>query len=166
MVNRIEILREYIDSTLLNMTDTFDRRCAYLHLYGVSQACALIALKREENVELATMAGMLHDFHTYKVGNHDNHAVLGAILAREVLDELKIATPAETEMICSAIHNHSSKGGKFSAFDEILIDADVMQHVLYNFSTPIMEHEKERFARIAKEFTLKTEYATQGGTKA
>jgi len=154
MVNRVEVLREYIDEALLGMADTFNRRCAYLHLYGVAQACALIALKRGENVELATMSGMLHDFHTYKTGDHTNHAVLGAILAREVLDELRLTTLEETNIICSAIHNHSSKNGQFSALDEILIDADVMQHVLYNYSAPIMEYEKERFAKLAKEFSL------------
>ena len=36
-----------------------------MHLYGVSQACVLIALKRNENAELAAAAGMLHDIHTY-----------------------------------------------------------------------------------------------------
>ena len=156
MENRVEILRKYIDDILLHMDDTENRRCAYLHLYGVSQACALIALKRGEDVELATMAGMLHDLHTYKVGNHDNHAVLGALLAKEVLGDLQITSHEETEMICSAIHNHSSKSGKFSAFDEVLLDADVMQHVLYNCSMPIMEHEKARFEKIIKEFQFTT----------
>jgi len=41
------------------MTDTEDRRCAYLHLYSVSILAAMIAMKRGENAELATMAGML-----------------------------------------------------------------------------------------------------------
>jgi uncharacterized protein len=152
--NRVEILRKYIDEILLNMDDTENRRCAYLHLYGVSQACALIALKRGVNVELATMAGMLHDLHTYKTGNHNNHAVLGALLAREILDELHITSSDETDMICSAIHNHSSKNRKFSNFDEVLIDADVIQHVLYNYAAPIMEHEKNRFASLVAEFSL------------
>ena len=155
MENRIEILREFIDGILLNMTDAEERRCAYLHLYGVSQACALIALRRGENVELATMAGMLHDLHTYKVGNHDNHAVLGAILAREILSELQLTNPIETDMICSAIHNHSSKGSTHAAFDEVLIDADVLQHCIYNITLPIMEHEKARFEKLKKEFGLK-----------
>jgi HD superfamily phosphohydrolase YqeK len=59
-MNRIEILRQYIDNILLNMSDVEERRCAYVHLYGVAQFCALIVLKRGENTELATMAGMLH----------------------------------------------------------------------------------------------------------
>jgi len=154
MKNRTEILRKYIDEVVLNMTDHEERRCAYLHLYGVSQACALIALRRSENAELATMAGMLHDFYTYKYMDSTNHAQKGAILAREVLNNLQLTSPEETDLICSAIHNHSSKGGTFSAFDEVLIDADVMQHCLYNFTEPIPEHERERFAKLAEEFGL------------
>ncbi|MCL2415452.1 MAG: HD domain-containing protein [Defluviitaleaceae bacterium] len=154
MENRLEILRKFIDEILLNMTDAQERRCAYLHLYGVSQACVLIALRRGEDVELAAMAGMLHDLYTYKHGSHIDHAVKGAILAKNVLDELQITTEAETNKICSAIHNHSSKGGSFSAFDEVLIDADVMQHVLYNFSVPVMEHEKARFQKLSEEFMI------------
>ena len=155
MENRIEILRSFIDNTLLNMTDGFGRRCAYLHLYGVSQACALIALRRDENVELATMAGMLHDFYTYKFMDSKNHAEKGAILAKEVLNELKITDNNETDLICSAIHNHSSKSGVFSSFDEVLIDADVLQHCIYNITMPVMEHEKIRFEKLVAEFSLK-----------
>ncbi len=154
MENRIEILRGYIDRTLLNMTDAFERRCAYLHLYGVSQACALIALRRGQNAELATIAGMLHDFYTYKFMDDKNHAEKGALLAREVLNELKLTNDNETDLICSAIYNHSSKGSYHSAFDEVLVDADVLQHCLYNVTKPIMEHENLRFERLIDEFSL------------
>ena len=40
------------------MADVEERRCTYLHLYGVAQFCSLIALKRGENAELAVMAGI------------------------------------------------------------------------------------------------------------
>ena len=39
--SRIERVRELVDEILLNMSDPTERRCAYLHLYGVAQACAL-----------------------------------------------------------------------------------------------------------------------------
>ena len=100
------------------------------------------------------MAGMLHDLYTFKYDDHNNHAEKGAILAREILTELQLTTPEETDMICTAIHNHSSKNGKFSPFDEVLIDADVMQHALYNFSLPIKENEKSRLEALVKEFSL------------
>jgi len=51
-VDRIEKVRIIVDEILLNMIDVEERRCAYLHLYGVAQACAMLALKRKENIEL------------------------------------------------------------------------------------------------------------------
>jgi len=97
---------------------------------------------------------MLHDFYAYKNMDAEGHAEKGAVLAREVLGELRLTSAEETDLICSAIHNHSSKGVVHSAFDEVLVDADVMQHCLYNFAFPVMEHEKERFAKLAREFAL------------
>lgn len=45
MDNRIYRLRAYIDEILLNMNATQEIRCGYLHIYGVSQECAMISLK-------------------------------------------------------------------------------------------------------------------------
>jgi len=154
MENRIERLRKYIDDILLNMKDTQERRWGYLHLYGVSQAWAMIALKRNQDVELATMPGMLHDLHSYKVMNTENHAEHGAVLARQILEELSLTTDNETDLICSAIRNHSSKATIHSAFDEVLKDADVLQHCLYNTVFPVMEHEKYRFQNLLTELGI------------
>ena len=41
-----------------------------------------------------------------------------------------------------------------SAFDEILKDADVLQHCLYNPLFPMMEHEKCRFQNLLSEFGI------------
>jgi uncharacterized protein len=48
VANRIEALREYIDKIFVKTNDTDERRCVYLHLYGVSQCCAMIALKKKQ----------------------------------------------------------------------------------------------------------------------
>ena len=114
MGNRIEKVRAYVDDVLLHMTDTVERRCAYVHLYGVAQACAMIALKRKENVELAIVAGMLHDIFSYKTMNHQDHA----------------------------------------HFTEILIDADVLQHYLYNPFFTVTEVDKKRLENLKREFGL------------
>ena len=37
----------------------------------------------------------------------------------------------------------------------VRIDADVMQHYLYNPTAPMMEHEKARFTQLANEFGLR-----------
>ena len=159
-MNRIEKLREFVDELLLNKKDVEDRRCGYIHLYGVAFACALIAKKRGANIELAVMAGMLHDLYAYKmkeimqVEEIEDHARDGAIYAREVLNKLNLTTADETNVICTAIHNHSNKGGKFSELDEILIDADVIQHCFYNPLFPIAPREEERLKNLLTEFGM------------
>lgn len=153
-MNRIEKVREYVDSVLLQMSDTTERRCGYIHLYGVSQACTLIALKRNENAELATIAGMLHDIYTYSTMDSKDHAHKGAAMAREILTSLQSFADNEIDMICNAIYNHSSKGSKQSSFDEVLIDADVLQHCLYNPLFDVAEHEKQRYENLGLEFGL------------
>lgn len=154
MGKRIEKVRAYVDDVLLHMTDTVERRCAYVHLYGVAQACAMIAQKRKENVELAIVAGMLHDIFSYKTMDHRDHAHKGAVMAKEILDELDIFNDIETNMICDAIYNHSDKAETHTPFAEILIDADVLQHCLYNPFFAVTEFEKKRFENLKREFYL------------
>ena len=153
-MDRIEKVREYVDSVLLHIPDSFERRCGYLHLYGVSQACTLIALKRSENAELATIAGMLHDIYCYSTMDTKEHAHKGADMARGILTSLQCFESDEIDAICSAIYNHSSKDGKFSAFDEVLIDADVLQHRLYNPLFDIVGARKQRYEKLKIEFGL------------
>jgi len=153
-INRIEELRIFIDKTVSNVKNDELRRHGYVHLYGVSQFCAMIALKRNQDVELATMAGMLHDLYTYKMMDSKGHAKKGSLLAKEILDSLKLTTSVETEIICSAILKHSDKKSRHSDFTEVLVDADVLQHYLYNVSLPIIEKDSERLASLMDEFGL------------
>lgn len=153
-MNRIEILRKYLDEIILNMADVEERRCAYVHLYGVAQFCTLIALKRGENAELATMAGMLHDIYSYAKMDTKDHAHKSAALAREILTLLQITNDDETKMICDAIYNHSEKEAVHSDFSEVLKDADVFQHCLYNPMFEIKAHEKNRYEKLKAEFGI------------
>ncbi|OGO23088.1 MAG: metal-dependent phosphohydrolase [Chloroflexi bacterium RBG_16_51_9] len=153
-MNRIEILRKYIDEVLLNMTDVKERRAAYVHLYGVAQLCALIALKRGENVELATMSGMLHDIYSYAKMDPKDHAHKGAILARKILASLRITNDDETKMICDAIYTHSEKEVMHSGFSEVLIDADVFQFQLYNPMVEMIAEAGERCKKLKLEFGI------------
>ena len=155
MDSRIEILRAYIDETISKIKDPVKLKAAYTHLYGVSQSCALIALKRNQNVELATMAGLLHDFYTYKMNDSENHAQKGAVLAKETLDLLKITSKEETDLICNAIFNHTDKKSKHSDFTEILVDADTLQPYLYNINLPqTNEHRIKRLEKLKEEFCI------------
>ena len=153
-MDRIEKVREIVDEIILKMSKDEARRHAYLHLYGVSQACALLALKRKENVELAVIAGMLHDIYTYANWDSKDHAHKGSEQARGILDSLHIFSEDEKDLICNAIYNHSSKSVIHGWLDEILKDADVMQHVLYNPLWSIKQQEQEHFSSLKTEFYL------------
>lgn len=153
-MNRVEVLRQCIDNKLLDISDIKERRCAYIHLYGVSQFCALIALKRGENVELATMAGMLHDIYSFIKRDTKNHAHKGATMAKEILSSLQIIGEEEIKIICDAIYTHSEKELEHSKFNEVLIDADVLHHCLYNAMMKIDPHEKIRYEKLKIEFEI------------
>lgn len=60
-MNRTEQVRQTVDEILRGQPDDLERRCGFVNLYGIAQACALLALKRGLDVELGTIAGMLHD---------------------------------------------------------------------------------------------------------
>lgn len=150
--DRIEKVRAYVDDVLLHIDNRAERRCAYLHLYGVAQACALIAKKRQGNVELAIIAGMLHDIYSYKTMDHQDHAHKGAVMAKEILNELGIFDDKEIDMICDAIYAHSDKAVTHTSFTEVLIDADVLQHYLYNPFFDVSESSKMRLESLKTEF--------------
>ena len=151
---RIEKVRAYVDQVLLQMDDPVERRCAYIHLYGVAQACAMIAQKRKANVELAIIAGMLHDIFSYKTMDHRNHAEKGAAMAKEILNELESFHDSEVQIICDAIWHHSNKTGIHTSFAEILKDADVLQHYLYDPFFDVADPAKGRLGNLQKEFGL------------
>lgn len=131
MLNRVEILRNYIDELIKNKERgkfwRIDR-----HMETVSQFAAMLALKRGLNPEIAIMTGLLHDIHTLLTDDPKDHEVLGAAKAKEILAELKITSNEETSMICSAVRNHSSKGTAHSGYSQTLKDADVLSHYFYN----------------------------------
>ena len=135
-----------------SITDNDKQAKAVAHLHGVALAAAILAKKRGENAELATMAGLLHDLWAYKSGSYDDHAHLGAEYARKVLGEL--VTHEEMEIICSSIDHHDSKGEVGAPMDEILKDADVIDHSLTDPTKEIRAHEQKRFAKLCEELGL------------
>ncbi len=151
-MSRLKELRKYVDVELNKMEDVDKRTSAIAHLYGVSLAATMIARKRELDPEIAAMAAMLHDLYAYKSGSYDDHARKGADLAREILGELKLTDESETELICSAIYHHDDKLVTDSPMDEVLKDADVIDHCLKDASKAVKEKEQARFESLCKEF--------------
>lgn len=148
-------LRKYVDAELNKMEEADKRTSAIAHLYGVSLAATMIAKKRGLDPEIASMAAMLHDLHAYKSGSYDDHAHKGADLAREILGGLKLTEETETDIICSAIYHHDDKLVTDSPMDEVLKDADVIDHCLKDSSKPVKEKEQARFDKLCAEFGIR-----------
>ena len=154
-MSRLKELRKYVDEELNKIEDADKRTSAIAHLYGVSLAATMIAKKRGLNPEIAAMAAMLHDLHAYKSGSYDDHAHKGAYLAGDILEELNLTDEAETEEICSAIYHHDDKLVTDGPMDEVLKDADVIDHCLKDSSKPVKEKEQVRFDKLCFEFGMR-----------
>ena len=153
-MSRLKELRRYVDEELMKIEDIDKRNSAIVHLYGVSLAATMIAKKRGLDIEIASMAAMLHDLHAYKTGSYDDHAHKGADLAREILIELKLTDETETDLICSAIYHHDDKLITDEPMDEVLKDADVIHHCMNDLSKAIKEKEQSRFNKLCAEFGM------------
>ena len=153
-MSRLKELRAYVDKKINELEDEDKRISATAHLYGVSLAAQMLAKKRGLDPELAAMAGMLHDMHAYMSGSYEDHAHLGAELGRGILEKLELTTPEETEIICSAIYHHDDKALVDSPMDELLKDADVLDHCFKDASKPVKEKEQKRYDALCKELGL------------
>ncbi len=154
-MGRLKDLRAYVDGELMKMENPSKRNSAFVHLYGVSLAATMLAKKRGMDDELAAMAGMLHDISAYRTGSYDDHAHKGAEMAREILTDLKLTNPEETDTICSMIYHHDDKLIVDGPMDELLKDADVIHHTMNDMSKPIKEKEQARYEAICAELGLR-----------
>ena len=140
-----------VDEILDRVSDPEDRRCGYVHLYGVSLTATWLARLRGANEELAACAGMLHDISSYRTGDPADHAARSAADAEQVLESVGSFTPEEIGSLCTAIRHHSDKRATHDPFSELLKDADVLQHLLYNPELPPPAHHTARRASCLRE---------------
>ena len=154
MMERIGAVQACVDQIIAGQEKEVDIKFGYVHLYSVSQMCALLAMKRQQNVELAAVAGLLHDVYAYKTGSREDHAHRGAAMAKAILQELNLFSEEEIGMISGAIYHHSDKDAVGSPFDEVLKDADVLQHFLIMPLSETAPHEAARAGRLKEELGL------------
>jgi len=160
-MERIFKLMTHVDQLLSLIEDKEERCCAYTHLNGTSLSCAMIASKRKLDVELATIAGLLHDIYEYTfydrlepLDHRPDHGIRNGDFAREILIQLNLTTEDETNTICNAIENHGYKDKVHTPFDEALKDADVFSKQISNINIPIHPVHEKRFFNLVDEFGL------------
>lgn len=150
---RIDRVRNLLDDALKAIPDEEVKRCAYVHLYGVGLAAALLAMKRGFDrtlAELAEIAGMIHDYTKYVCNEDENHAHSSAQYAKTLLEKSDVFSAEEIDLIYRAIYYHSDKKEIHTPFDEVLKDADAFQHALRN-PTEDYFFQKSRFQAVQKE---------------
>lgn len=114
----------------------------------------MIALKRNLDPEIASAIGMLHDISSYITNDPADHAKYSSIEAEKILAGSGLFNKNEIKIIVPAIYNHSDKEAIHDEYDELIKDADVLQHYLYNISMPVMENRKQRLSGLRKEFNF------------
>ena len=154
MMERIGAVQACVDKIVAGQTEAIDIKFGYVHLYSVSQTCTLLAMKRGQNVELAAIAGLLHDIHAYQTGNRKDHAHQGALAAKKILQELNLFSEEEIDMVSQAIWHHSDKDTVDSPFDEVLKDADALQHFLIMPLAEPAPHEAARVSKLKEELGI------------
>lgn len=147
---RLEQLRRVVDAILLAVADDVERRCAYIHLYGVAAEAAALALRRGLDPGLAAAAGMLHDIYAYRTGLGRLHAENSAEDGRVLLREAGYSVD-DRLTVCDAIWHHSDKAAVHGPYAELLKDADVWQHYLYDVTAPVSPANADRLQALAAE---------------
>lgn len=156
-MQRLEKVRQIVDDICRQQTDAEESRSGFVHLYGVSDTATLLALRRGLDMELAATAGMLHDIWNYKVNDPTDHARLSAIEAWRILEDVGDFSPMEIEQVCHAIAVHSLKEQVDEPFDELLKDADRLQHYLYNPADMLQAPSDPRIRRALDELNCTPE---------
>jgi len=128
----------------------------YIALLVIARYCSLLALKRNLNQELAMTSGMLHDIYRVTDNIAENHDVLGAKKATEILKALNLYSDKEISTITTAISRHCDKSATHEPYDEILKDADVLSHCFYNPNFSVSDGEIERYRKLLAELDCTT----------
>jgi len=150
MSNRLERLRHEIDRLIMEH-QPYNARYFINHLYSVSEYCALLAIRRDMDPELAATSGMLHDIYQITAGTIEEHAVKGAAEAERILMSMNSYSKEEIAVITTAISRHSKKRKFHEPYDELLKDADVMSHCFYNTDFSVIEKDAARYDKILEE---------------
>jgi HD superfamily phosphodiesterase len=154
IMNRVSIVKQYVDGIIEKIPSTEERKSAYVHTYGVSQFCSLLASKRGLDPELAYISGLLHDIYAYFTGSGMYHAYSGADMARVAIRKMNIFSDDERIIIISAIFHHSQKKMVHDEYDEVLKDADILSLFFNDPEFRVFCRDAQRLDKLLKELDI------------
>ncbi|MBI5452038.1 HD domain-containing protein [Candidatus Gottesmanbacteria bacterium] len=134
------------------------------HHAGTVQIGRILAQKRNLDTELAEIICVLHDIYAIVEGKYNNHAKLGAGIAKKILKNSKDFTQQEIATITEAISHHSEKDVYTDKpYVELAKDADVFECSLYQGAEgfyrlhkpePVFKEYVKRIKKVRKELGL------------
>jgi len=152
---KIQIILETIDN-IFSKLDSAKRITAYSHSISVAQNCAMLASKRNLDIEIAWIIGYLHDIYSFTTDIQDYHAISGAAQLRPILRNAKVFNSDEATLIMNAVMYHSEKSSIHGEYDELLKDADTLNHYTSNLGKQVEISEKRRIKKLSDELGFKT----------
>ncbi|HEY5467249.1 MAG TPA: HD domain-containing protein [Clostridia bacterium] len=160
-----EEVRNLLDTSTIQMKALGFTEHSFRHSRLVSNACGEILGQLgedERTVELARMAGYLHDIGNAVNRNH--HSQYGAILAYDILMRMGMAC-TEASMIMMAISNHDENDGvatdRISAALILADKADVHRSRVTNRNRDTFDlHDRVNYAAIRSVLTVDPAAAT------
>ena len=153
--NRVETIRKKINDILNGITDENYRHTFYVHLYGVASFAALLASRRGLDMELAYVAGLMHDVSLLtNPDEYENHCANSAQTAGEILAGTGLFTEGEINIVTNAILYHNDTENTHSPYDEILKDADILQPFFNDIPEPAWQPAKSRLEKILTELNI------------
>lgn len=153
IINRLQPIRRFVTEVIQEIGDSNVQNYYYVHLYGVSNLAAMLAMQRRLNPELAAAAGLIHDIYSCRTGIIRFHGQNGAEYARPFLRDLGIFSREEQKSILSAVFHHSEKQIVHEPYAEVLKDADVLQHYLSRPEVEVPKHF-ERLAKLLRDMAI------------
>lgn len=154
--NRVEIIRKKMNEIFNIIADENYRNNFYVHLYGVANFAALLAARRGLEVELAYIAGLMHDIALLTSDkDYKNHCSKGSLLAREIMEGIDIFSKTDIRIVESAIFHHNDIDEySDSMYDELLKDADVLHPFINDIPEPAWQPAKPRLEKIMTELNI------------
>ena len=152
-IDRAQVITSVVTEMLENTSPEL-KADGYIHLFGVAQTAVLLAKKRNLSTELAHIIGLLHDYYYYHTGDRENHASKGGDMVLPMLAKSGLFSVCEIGNIALAVASHSCKDNIGGAYEELIKDADVLQHALMNGGEIADKGHGERFEKIKEELCL------------
>lgn len=145
-LQRYEQVKDYVYTKYTKIYNEPLRQEALTHTAQVDTCITILAMARNQNVEIAKIIALFHDFAQFTQNcSHDEHARLSSILANRYLTETGLFKTKEIDDICYAIAQHGHKEQYDSPYCELIKDADILARF---FTDPTMELDHKRKQRL------------------